>query len=98
VRLLAPLADDLGAWRRTSEDPGPDGLLFPADDGGIWTPNGFEKWRQRRFRFLLALGGLRRGRPYDLRHSFASLLLHEGRNVIYVYAFCTRAQCPVTGP
>jgi integrase len=24
------------------------------------------------------------GRPYDLRHSFASLLLHEGRNVIYV--------------
>ena len=24
------------------------------------------------------------GRPYDLRHSFASLLLHEGRSVIYV--------------
>jgi len=28
--------------------------------------------------------GLARGRPYDLRHSFASLLLHEGRDVIYV--------------
>jgi integrase len=25
-----------------------------------------------------------KGRPYDLRHSFASLLLHEGRSVIYV--------------
>ncbi|MEA2150148.1 MAG: hypothetical protein QOD69_1978 [Solirubrobacteraceae bacterium] len=84
VRLLAPLADDLSIWRRTSEDPGPDALLFPGDDGGIWTPNGFEKWRARRFGFLLALGGLRRGRPYDLRHSFASLLLHEGRDVIYV--------------
>lgn len=24
------------------------------------------------------------GRPYDMRHSFASLLLHEGRSVIYV--------------
>jgi len=24
------------------------------------------------------------GRPYDLRHSFASLLLHEGHSVIYV--------------
>ena len=24
------------------------------------------------------------GRPYGLRHSFASLLLHEGRSVIYV--------------
>ena len=23
-------------------------------------------------------------RPYDLRHSFASLLIHEGRSVIYV--------------
>ena len=28
--------------------------------------------------------GVERGRPYDLRHSFASLLLHEGRSVIYV--------------
>ena len=28
--------------------------------------------------------GLEQGRPYDLRHSFASLLLHEGRSVIYV--------------
>jgi integrase len=28
--------------------------------------------------------GLERARPYDLRHSFASLLLHEGRSVIYV--------------
>jgi integrase len=26
----------------------------------------------------------RSARPYDLRHSFASLLLHEGRNVIVV--------------
>ncbi len=29
-------------------------------------------------------GGVEHGRPYDLRHSFASLLLHEGRSVIYV--------------
>jgi site-specific recombinase XerD len=28
--------------------------------------------------------GLSSGRPYDLRHSFASLLLHEGRDVISV--------------
>ena len=28
--------------------------------------------------------GLAYQRPYDLRHSFASLLLHEGRSVIYV--------------
>lgn len=28
--------------------------------------------------------GVEEGRPYDLRHSFASILLHEGRSVIYV--------------
>ena len=28
--------------------------------------------------------GIAYQRPYDLRHSFASLLLHEGRSVIYV--------------
>ena len=28
--------------------------------------------------------GLEGARPYDLRHSFASLLLHEGRSVMYV--------------
>jgi integrase len=28
--------------------------------------------------------GLEHARPYDRRHSFASLLLHEGQSVIYV--------------
>jgi site-specific recombinase XerD len=56
--------------------------LFPDEQGGFWTANGFEKWRQRRF--LLQAAGVASGRPYDLRHSFASLLLHEGRDVIYV--------------
>ena len=32
----------------------------------------------------LTNAGLAYQRPYDLRHSFASLLLHEGRSVIYV--------------
>ena len=27
---------------------------------------------------------INKARPYDLRHSFASLRLHEGRSVIYV--------------
>jgi integrase len=28
--------------------------------------------------------GIEHATPYALRHSFASLLLHEGRSVIYV--------------
>ena len=45
----------------------------------------FNVWRGRTFAPALEAAGLqRRARPYDLRHSFASLLLHEGRSVIYV--------------
>jgi integrase len=84
VRLLAPLAADLAEWRLACGRPGDDAVVFPDDRGGEWSANGFEKWRQRRFRRLLAEAGVARARPYDLRHSFASLLLHEGRDVIYV--------------
>lgn len=84
VRLLSPLADDLAAWRAASGDAGDESLVFPAPAGGDWSANAFEKWRQRRFLDLLKVVDLKRGRPYDLRHSFASLLLHEGRDVIYV--------------
>ena len=61
-----------------------DALVFPAADGGEWSANAFEKWRRRVFTPALRSIGIERGRPYDLRHSFASLLLHEGRSVIYV--------------
>lgn len=84
VRLLAPLCDDLDTWREATGEPATDDVLFPAADGGPWSANAFEKWRRRVFTSALAAIGIERGRPYDLRHSFASLLLHEGRSVIYV--------------
>jgi integrase len=84
VRLLAPLAVDLSTWRLASGRPPDDALIFPDTSGGTWTANGFEKWRQRVFVPALAAAGVAHARPYDLRHSFASLLLHEGRSVIYV--------------
>lgn len=84
VRLLSWLALDLAAWRDPRGDPPERTLVFPDDGGQEWTANGFEKWRQRRYGRLLSAAGLDGGRPYDLRHSFASLLLHEGRDVIYV--------------
>ena len=58
-------------------------LVFPAYDGAPSTLAAYQSWRRRSFE--------RRARPrhalttpYTLRHSFASLLLHEGRSVIYV--------------
>jgi integrase len=82
VRLLAPLAEDLAAWRRASAPAG-DAYLFPRDDGGPWRDHDYRNWRDRLFsppaRQVQA-----DARPYDLRHSFASLLIQEGVQVVEV--------------
>jgi integrase len=84
VRLLEPLAADLRAWRMASGRPSDNELVFPGKDGQPWTQAAYQSWRRRAFTRSASAAGLARARPYDLRHSFASLLLHEGRSVIYV--------------
>jgi integrase len=85
VRLLAPLAQDLREWRLACGRPGDDVPVIPRpSDGGELSAKSFNVWRGDVFAPALARAGLDRARPYDLRHSFASLLLHEGRSVIYV--------------
>lgn len=84
VRLLRHAAADLLAWRIACVDTAPDAHVFPGEDGDEWSVNGFNKWRARVFQPALKAAGMEPARPYDLRHGFASLLLHEGRSVIYV--------------
>jgi integrase len=84
VELWAPLADDLErAWEAVSEPP-EDALIFPRADGRCWTDTDFRNWRKRVYYETLDALGLERARPYDLRHSFASLLIHAGRSVAQV--------------
>jgi integrase len=84
VRLLAALAVDLREWRMRSGRPADAALIFPSAKGTPWTDAAYRSWRRRAFRRALAAAGVARARPYDLRHSFASLLLHEGSSVIKV--------------
>lgn len=86
VRLLAlaPLAADLRSWRMASGRPNDDELVFPGKEGRPWTLAAYQSWRRRAFHRAVGAAGLAHARPYDLRHSFASLLIHEGRSVIYV--------------
>jgi integrase len=84
VRLLEPLAADLREWRLRSGRPSATSLIFPSATATPWTLAAYQSWRRRAFKRAIEAAGLERGRPYDLRHSFASLLLHEGRSVIYV--------------
>jgi integrase len=84
VRLLGPLREDLLEWRMASGRPGDDEHVIQARSGGAWSENAFQRWRGTVWAASLEHVGVDYQRPYDLRHSFASLLLHEGRSVIYV--------------
>ena len=81
VRLLAPLREDLALWRRSASG---NALVFPGHDGNAWSLPAYQSWRRRAFRRAAEAAGVAPTTPYALRHSFASLLLHEDRSVIYV--------------
>jgi integrase len=84
VRLLGPLQEDLQAWRRSCGRAADGALVFPGPHGRPFTKTDWDNWRNRAFDRACRAIELVGARPYDLRHSFASLLLHEGRSVMYV--------------
>ena len=84
VRLLAPLKEDLVQLRTIHGEPPARQMVFPGHAGAIWTDDGWRNWRRRVFAPAAARAGAAGARPYDLRHSFVSLLIAEGRNVIDV--------------
>jgi len=84
VRLLAPLAADLAAWRLASGPLVGEALVFPTRDGELWRDHDWANWRRRVFDPLAATAGVSGMRPYDLRHAFCSLLIGEGLSVVEV--------------
>lgn len=81
VDLVAPLAENLDAWTRL-HPAGPDALLFPRADGQPWLLDDWKNWSNRVFKPAVKRAGLDHARPYDLRHSFASLLIREQKTSI----------------
>jgi integrase len=84
VTLLEPLAEDLHAWIRDFGDVKPTFPIVPRSDGTHLVETDWRNWRRRIFQPAAKRAGLDRSRPYDLRHSFVSLLIWEGRNVAEV--------------
>ena len=80
VRLLAPLTTDLAKWRLASDRSADDDLIFPTTAGKAWTEVDYHNWKRRHFKTAAVANGLDGVRLYDLRHSFASLLLAEQTN------------------
>jgi integrase len=79
VDLLQPLAEDLAELRILRGQPGPETLVFPNSSGKPWRDHDWRNWRKRVYKPAAMAIRLGSARPYDLRHSFASLMIHEGR-------------------
>lgn len=97
VRLLAPLADDLAAWRAAAGHPADAALVFPRADGGAWTEDDYRNFARRPFKRAAGAAGVDIGSPYDLRHSAASLWLHEGINSVQVAAWMGHSPAVLLG-
>jgi integrase len=79
VTLLGPLKQDLAEWRLHQGRPTASAYVFPAGDGNPWREHDWRNWRRRVYAEAARACGIQSSRPYDLRHSFASLLIHERR-------------------
>src|SRR3954454_16168390 len=79
VELVAPLREDLAAWRAARNFLPATAPVFPSRTGGFWRASDWRNWRKRTYKPVAEAVGIDGARPYDLRHAFASLLIHEGR-------------------
>jgi integrase len=84
VRLLGPLKDDLNTWREHADRTAETDLVFPAPDGSPWNADRARNWRKRTFAEAAESAGVPTARPYDLRHSYVSLLIAQGATVVEV--------------
>jgi excisionase family DNA binding protein len=75
-------AIDRGALRagrvRGARSRRPDRPLFARDDGDWFKVDDWDNWRIRHFYAAFDAIEISRRRPYDLRHSFVSLMIREG--------------------
>jgi integrase len=79
IRLLAPLRQDLAEWRLAAGVPDDEAFLLPGRGERPWQLHDWQNWRKRVFKPAVDAVRLDGVVPYDLRHSFGSLLIHEGR-------------------
>ncbi len=86
VKLLPVVVDDLRQWRLASDRTGIEDYIFPRPtDGEMWSKSDWDNWRKKTWAKACRRAGFRRApRPYDLRHSCASLRLAEGKTVHWV--------------
>ena len=88
-RRTVPLLGPLGAGPRRvaaarAAARAPTRSSSPATTAAPWTLTAYQNWRRRIYTPAARRRASRSPRPYDLRHSFVSLLIAEGHNVVEV--------------
>ena len=85
IDLMAPLREDLDAWRQLAAINGDAALIFPTRSGGPWRTHDWKNWERRVWRPTATEAGVLEP-PYSLRHSFASLQLYAGLTIVELAA------------
>ena len=78
--VFQPLFSRLAAQRTLSGGAHTD-FVFPAKDGGAWSPSTYGNWINRVFNPAVKRAGLRPFTPFDLRHGYALLIYRAGGNL-----------------
>jgi integrase len=77
VPMMDHLAEDLMRWRSLNRSE-PGDLVFPAADGAHWKRGEWRAWRDGVYVPLARACDHPSESPYDLRHTFALLLINAG--------------------
>jgi integrase len=80
VEGVTPLKDDLRLFLPRLASP--DDIACPNEDGGYLD---LHNWRRRVFSPACKRAAVK-VTPYELRHTYCSLLAHEGRSAVYIAA------------
>jgi len=93
VAVPAAVADALGQHLAAFAEPGRDGIVFPAPEGGYLR---LENFRRRVWRPAVAVAGVAPLRLHDLRHTCASLAIAAGADVKVLQRMLGHASAALT--
>lgn len=74
---------ELSGWRISCPDTGPDAPVIPRRGGRHWNDGSWQTWHRDVWSPVTKECGIQ-ARPYDLRHTFVSQLIHDGASVVEV--------------
>ncbi len=82
IPIVAPLMDDLVAWRAVTPFRGPDSPIVASPDGLPWGTQAFRNWTRTMFAPAAAAVGLPSVRAYDLRHTWCMSRIRCGWDLL----------------